>query len=301
MAAAYQTLDYLPDLTLAEIGAARPLTFKPYGGPGPWTTEAAVSGLDSNALLHDLYKFSATEGASYDIYSVSFFDPFLLRVYDAAGNTIIANSEADDPADFKLSDGYYSVDSVSFKAPYTGDYYVAANWNQGQYYKFYSLQVASRDSAAAEPPVTIPQVAANIFMGEGANLAGSPFSNVNFYGGNGVESVGLAAGAAGVVIDQNVERLSLAGTADAYLYKQQGNQLLVFDGQTQVVKITVQGDADGTAMQFANGAAAVKLSGVTMMIGGGAVSGTSPTAVSIALEGPNAALASDLSATQHFG
>lgn len=127
---------------------------------GPCDDEPQVFkfGLDSYALLHDRYVFSAKEGATYDIFSVSFFDPYLLRIYDSAGNTIVANDESDDPSAFNLGDGYYAVDAVyDWVAPYTGDYYVSANWNQGSYYKFYSLMI-DEDVDTVKPTTSLPVI-----------------------------------------------------------------------------------------------------------------------------------------------
>lgn len=140
----YTTIDYLPDLTASDMSRAGTLSFKPYTGSGTsgWDFEAGVYGVNSYALLHDTYKFTAKEGATYDVISTSYFDPFLLRIYDAQGNTIVANDESDDGSDFYLSGTYYSNDIIwNWTAPYTGTYYVAANWNQGSFYKFYALSL----------------------------------------------------------------------------------------------------------------------------------------------------------------
>lgn len=143
--AAYTTLDYLPDLTVAEMGRAGKLTLTPYTPTrtdNPWDNSASAYGNESYALLHDTYSFVAREGATYDLFSISYFDPYLLRVFDSSGNVIVANDEADDGPGVKLSDGTYSTDVIfGWKAPYTGYYYVSASWNQGSYYKFYSLSI----------------------------------------------------------------------------------------------------------------------------------------------------------------
>lgn len=139
----YYTLDYLPDLTVSEMAAASRLIFKPESVPSiGWDNKANVYGYDSYALLHGVYQFTAIEGATYDVFSTSYFDPYLLRIYDQFGNTIVSNDESDDGWDIFLGDAYYGQDVVfDWVAPYTGTYYVNASWNQGSYYKYYSLSI----------------------------------------------------------------------------------------------------------------------------------------------------------------
>jgi Ca2+-binding RTX toxin-like protein/V8-like Glu-specific endopeptidase len=138
----YATIDYLPDLTFSQMEGAGTLNFTPYA-VSDWDYHAEVYGSEQYALLHAIYKFDAIAGATYDFFSTSYFDPYILLVYDKFGNTISANGESDDPADSYLSDGgYYSEDVIwDWVAPYTGTYYVDASWNQGSYYDFYSLSI----------------------------------------------------------------------------------------------------------------------------------------------------------------
>ena len=109
----YNTLDYLTDLTPAAISSARQLTFNKSSPNGVgWDSTASFSSNAPYAIINDTFYFYAIEGAIYDIISTSYFDPFLLRIYDSTGNTLIANNEADDGADFYLSDAYYSNDII---------------------------------------------------------------------------------------------------------------------------------------------------------------------------------------------
>lgn len=139
----YTTLDYLPDLTYSQMAAASWLNFYSYSVPSNgWDYRAQVYGSESYALLHDTYKIIAIAGATYDLFSTSYLDPYLLRIYDQYGNTIVANDEADDGAGVLLSDGYYSQDVIfNWVAPYSGTFYVAASWNQGAYPTYYDLQI----------------------------------------------------------------------------------------------------------------------------------------------------------------
>jgi len=163
---AYATLDHLPDLTLNQMALARTLAFQPYFAASTgWDRVASVNGLNSGAILHSIYKFTAVAGATYDLFSTSFFDPFLLRIYDRSGNTIVANHEGDDGAPFTLSGVSYQNDVIfNWVAPYSGTYYVDASWNQGSFYKYYSLNIYE-DKDTAHPGTTPSNVMASLNAG----------------------------------------------------------------------------------------------------------------------------------------
>ncbi len=148
----YATLDHLSDLTFSQMAGARTLAFEPHFAAGTgWDRVASVTGFNSGALLHSIYKFTAVAGATYDLFSTSYFDPFLLRVFDSQGNAIVANHEADDGAPLVLSGVSYDQDVIfNWVAPYSGTYYVEASWNQGNFYKYYSLNIyEDKDTASA--------------------------------------------------------------------------------------------------------------------------------------------------------
>lgn len=142
--ATYTTLDYLPDLTPATMASARVLTFTVAASNSVgWDYQANAYGSEPYAILHSVYRFTAIEGATYDIFSLSYFDPFVLLLYDSLGNAIVANSESDDPDDFRLSDGgLYSQDVIfNWQAPYSGTFYLDASWHQGSFYTYYDIGV----------------------------------------------------------------------------------------------------------------------------------------------------------------
>jgi hypothetical protein len=125
--------------------------------------------------LHDTYSFTATEGATYDIFSTSYYDPIILLLYDQYGNTIVANSETDDGSDIFLVDAYYSQDIIlNWVAPYTGTYYVSASWNQGSYFKYYSLSIyENKDTAVSDtmaPTIALSANTASIGVGGSATI-----------------------------------------------------------------------------------------------------------------------------------
>ena len=131
----YKTLDYLPDLTPTAMAGAIQLTFQPYTASGlDWDNRAHYSTSENYALLNSTFKWSATKGATYDIFSSSFFDPFLIEVYDNLGNVIATDTSS-------LTDTYGTDYVWDFVAPYTGTYYVSAGWDQGSYDKYVSLSI----------------------------------------------------------------------------------------------------------------------------------------------------------------
>lgn len=225
--ATYTTLDYLPDLTYSEISNARTLTFtKSRANSVGWDNTASVFGDDSNALSHQNYRFVAKAGATYDVFSVSYFDPFLLRIYDSEGNVIVANSESDDPIGFRLSDGTYDLDVINdWVAPYSGTYYVAASWNQGSYFKFYSLSLEEDiDTIPAPEPGKV------LNGGNNNDLFFGGVGNDKIDGGAGIDTFTLSGKRTGYTLQktptgwtvnsstdgtdvlQNVERLKFSDT-----------------------------------------------------------------------------------------
>lgn len=128
----YPTLDYIADLPPQVRAAANALTFVPAAAnPVGWDTQALVTRFDSSAMFDDLYRAQFTQGASYSVFSYSFFDPSRLVIYDQDGNALIVGAEAT-----------YGTDHIlSFVAPYTGTFYIDASWDQGSYYKTVSLSV----------------------------------------------------------------------------------------------------------------------------------------------------------------
>ena len=131
------------------------------------------------------------EGASYAFSSTSFFDPYLLRLYDQSGKTILANDESDDGDGVVLSGISYFQDAVSnWVAPYTGIYYVDASWHQGSYYTFHALQ-------SRQDLTTVAAVVANGGAGDDTLTGG--FGNDILSGGAGNDI--LAGGSGSNILD----------------------------------------------------------------------------------------------------
>lgn len=91
------------------------------------------------------------------------------------------------------------------------------------------------------------------------------------YGAEGSEKLIADTGSAGVVADQNIERIELPGASSSYSFQQTGNQLRIYQGSTLFATLTIQDDSDGTLLVFSNGAVAVKISNAGMTLGGSSV------------------------------
>lgn len=145
----YPTLDLLPDLPLSTMADATTLFLSPYTptlSGIDWDNSAYYSTSRSYAILFDTFKWTATEGATYDIVSKSYFDPFVVLVYDALGN-VVKTGEAS-------YEGSYGTDWVwGFVAPYTGTFYVSASWNQGTYFKNVAIGIYEDIDTAYSVPV----------------------------------------------------------------------------------------------------------------------------------------------------
>lgn len=131
---AYPTLDYLNDLTWAEMDWAWRLDLDPVRDPELgqfYGRTARFSTLDPYASDDDIFVFHATQGMGYTVQSGSYHDPFLLRVYDDGGNAIAADDGSGD----------YGYDYAAFTAPYTGWYYINASWDQDYYDSYASVNV----------------------------------------------------------------------------------------------------------------------------------------------------------------
>ncbi len=140
----YVTLDQFPDLTPAAMSAAIALNLSAItSGVGGWDYGATVSGTAPNASQRKLFRITALEGAVYELISTSYFDPVNLLIYDRDGNAVSANNEADDPPDETYVDGgVYGLDATySWRAPYSGTFYVDAGWNQGSRFSYHSLSI----------------------------------------------------------------------------------------------------------------------------------------------------------------
>ncbi len=128
----YPTYEFFAKLPLSQLNFGVRLTFTVADeNTAGWDYRA--SGNETNAYSTGVFKIALIKGASYDIFSNSFFDPLTLKVYDNLGNVVAYSRENE------LS---YGDDIIwDFIAPYTGEYYIDASWSQGSYYKGATLSV----------------------------------------------------------------------------------------------------------------------------------------------------------------
>ena len=127
---------YLPGIKKVEMQSANRLIFEPYNDTTSdligWDNQAYDGTSKDYAVLDDLYVAKFQGGATYDIFSHSFFDPFILTLYDKDGDVVAIDNDK----------GSYGTDIIfNFEAEYTGDYYINASWDQGIYYNYVSISV----------------------------------------------------------------------------------------------------------------------------------------------------------------
>lgn len=154
----YATIDYLPDLSTSDMLYAQRLTFSPYTSTSTsntWDNRAEYYTTVSYALLDSTFIWSARAGATYDIVSSSYFDPYLIQVYDNLGNVVAVDTTS--------SLDTYGYDYVwDFVAPYTGTFYVSAGWHQGSAssHKFVYLGIYEDVDTAPTTPTPTPTLTA---------------------------------------------------------------------------------------------------------------------------------------------
>ena len=121
---------------------------------------------------------------------------------------------------------------------------------------------------------------ADIFLKSGETFTGVANSS-NFYGKGGAntETAGITSAAVGSTFDGNVEVVTIDASSNDLKFQQVGNQLKVFTlADVLVATITVQDDANGTRLNFANGTdVEAKFDGSVLELNGAPVSATSGT------------------------
>lgn len=252
----YKTLDYLPDLSSASMANATLLVLEPYTSTNSgidWDNKAYYSTSKDYAILNDDFKWNATEGAVYDIVSTSYFDPFIVIVYDNLGKAIKTGESS--------YEGSYGSDWVwNFVAPYTGTFYVSASWDQGNYYKSVSLSIYEDIDTAVikvnNPPTGIVTVSGEPTQNQ-ALTATHTLADVNGLGivnyqwladGNAISgatssTLTLSQAQVGKAISVKVSYTDTLGTAEAVTSSATATVTNVNDSPTGSVTIS------GTATQ----------------------------------------------------
>ena len=125
----YQATNYWNYFPLNQTILATPLTFiqyvSPINGFGDmlnWDFKASfLTPIESGIGSRTIFAFDGIAGATYDIFSESFFDPLFLQLLDDQGRVIAVD-------DFS---GAYGIDHIEFMAPYDGTYYIDSSWRTG--------------------------------------------------------------------------------------------------------------------------------------------------------------------------
>ncbi len=91
------------------------------GDPLDWDFNAFFSSSISDSYSQSLFSFEGIAGATYDIFSESFYDPFVLKLFDDQASTLAIDDQS----------GAHGTDHIRFIAPYDGIYYADASWHQG--------------------------------------------------------------------------------------------------------------------------------------------------------------------------
>lgn len=164
----YPRIDYLDSLASNQINSAILLTFAQYvppinslGDMLDWDFAAFFSTSADSKSSRDMFIFEGAAGATYDIFSESFFDPFALQLFDEQGK-VIATNDSNGEA--------YGIDHIEFVAPYDGRYYIDASWHQGfaDINKSASLSVYEDLDTI---PLTFPRSSPSVFIANPTNAA----------------------------------------------------------------------------------------------------------------------------------
>jgi Ca2+-binding RTX toxin-like protein len=150
----YKTLDYLPDLSSSQMALATLVTFLPvskaiswnyvdaptYGdlalilsqvdrNPSEWDNVAQYA--TTSKILNSLVSFQGIKGATYDFANICGSSQ-AFQVYDNLGNVIAMAGSGISSSSFIVTKDYHYAGYYlsNFLAPYTGKYYIDANWVQ---------------------------------------------------------------------------------------------------------------------------------------------------------------------------
>lgn len=123
---------------------------------------------------------------------------------------------------------------------------------------------------------SIANTVAKVFMGNNDSFTVSN-SGTTVYGGAGNDTVTIANGVKGVILDQNIEQISLPASSGSFAFKQSGNTINIYDASGLALLLTVPVQNSGTQLFFSDGMAIVTLSGGLMTLGGAPLNSASAT------------------------
>ena len=127
---------------------------------------------------------------------------------------------------------------------------------------------------------------AKVYLGSANDTFTASNSGATVFGGTGSDTVKIASSATGVTTNANIERIELAGNLNTYKFAVMGNQVIVYSGTTTVLTLTASGSATGQTLVFADGSAAITITGLNAVKIGGTLVPTVAAAVAATLN-PN--------------
>lgn len=94
-------------------------------------------------------------------------------------------------------------------------------------------------------------------------------SSTEVFGSSATETLRIGASAVSVIANANLEIVEFVASVSVYRFEVQGNVTLVWENGRVVATITVQDDANGTRLRFADGSASLSISGLDKVFLGG--------------------------------
>jgi hypothetical protein len=198
-----------------------------------------------------------------------------INVYDSTGTTLMANAPLQGDADGTVMT--FSNGSASALLQVGGIMRLGGSTVSN------ATATALTPTLGTNPATPSTTTTAKAYMGANDTLTISN-SGLTVYGNSGTDTITIASGVTGVVLDQNIERINFSGALSSYTFKQTGNKINIYDaaGTTLLASAPVQGDADGTVLSFSNASASATLqTGGVMKLGTATVSAVAATAISL--------------------
>jgi len=240
-----------------------------------WSTpppKATYDGTDNLAIAYGCVIENAIGGSGNDTLIGNDSNNSLTG---GSGNDIINGGAGIDTAVFSGSRAGYVITATSAGFTITSTAEGTDTLTNVEYAKFADQTV----TLIATPTITTTK--AKVFMGVDDSFTASNIGTT-IYGNTGNDVVTVAAGATGVILDQNIERINFPESVSSYTFRQTGNMINVYDasGSNLLAKAPVQGDTDGTLLSFNNSIASALLSDVGIMtLGGATVKSTAATSL----------------------
>jgi hypothetical protein len=230
----YTTIDFLPDLTSAQKAGAFALSFVPYTqtiyASIPSQSDRVADYMRIGTVFGATFSFTAREGATYDIWAGSFFEPFMV-LYDADGNAINYGTDR-----FTSSTWYDQIND--WRAPYTGTFYVTPGWDPGQAQGHRAVSLTIFEDIDTAPEMLTGTAGADRLVGTTrldriSGLAGDD----TITGGGGSDTIDGGAGIDTVVFSANRSSYAMYKTVTGFTIMDDRRSLNWPDATDQVSNV----------------------------------------------------------------